>query len=273
VLWWHANQIAVDSGLSFDPITHILSISGGVRTGIVPFELDVHQGSCPATAAASYDFAVCMESGTLIKVDAAGVKTQVASGAGAAALAPVNLAPPAVATFGAGWINQGGATATAMNASLAVVADATASDSIRALLNPATTPYTVTAAFATTQRYTATNVLLTGLVLRESGTGRLIVFSVSSAGKIAGFEYANPTTYTADLFTPELYRGIGPLIWLRAANTGTTRTLSLSMDGVLFTTIYSGAGTVFLTEDQVGIAVDSGANLPVSMTVYHYAQQ
>jgi hypothetical protein len=158
------------------------------------------------------------------------------------------------------WVNQGGATETAVQNALVLSAPFSAGSSnwrIRQQTIGANTVLTV--AMLITQELQTFRQ--SGIVLRESGTGKLILLEVSvqNAGIFLQVgRYSNPTTFNATPFATPII-GIGQLLWLRVAITGgTTLVYSISSDGVNFVAIFSESKTAFMAggPDQWGYGTD-----------------
>jgi hypothetical protein len=208
-------------------------------------------------------------------------------GGGGATFSPPYVTPDSVSYYGpvyaftrpstllTTWTNQGGATVTATNQSLLMVAPGALTGELRLYANTITVPYTITAAFSVSMRGgTATNNEVAGIGIRDVG-GKLIQYGVTNSGQLVGFNYTNSTTFASTVFTAENYRPVGPLVWLKLQNNSTNRILSVSSDGVGWTQISSVAAGTFLTETSGGMVTSSasGATFPVSMNLYSWLVQ
>lgn len=121
----------------------------------------------------------------------------------------------------------------------------------------------------------STSNSLTGIALRNSSSGQIIIFglqqfgAINSQSRFIGYRFTNPTTYHSDLGTPGTtfrFANIadGATIWFRAALSGGVVTFSVSLDGAHWRSIYTETVATFLTTfDQVGL-VSYGSNQPAT---------
>jgi hypothetical protein len=172
------------------------------------------------------------------------------------------IAPPAVAGFT--WVNQGGASATDANGSIILRAPTSAGSNARCLVTAAPTPpYTVTVALL--PGLIGTNATSTGLIFRESSSGKLSACSFGfdlGRPEYCTDKWTNPSTYVGHYATVPSGTVRGPLIWLRIQDDGTQRNCFVGADGRNWILLHAVARTDFLTADMVGIYVDAntGAN-------------
>lgn len=113
----------------------------------------------------------------------------------------------------------------------------------------------------------------TGLVLRESSSGKLIAFWSSFNG-IGGLQVEKYSSYIAtsagylpNIFTPQ------DAVWLRVTNDGTNLTWSYSGDGHRFVQYVQKTLTDFFTAgpDEVGIGIDANnGTLPTDAFFFHW---
>lgn len=184
--------------------------------------------------------------------------------------------PPVSGDFS--WINQGSATLDTSTLSYAILlsapANASASVNMRVKSAPAT-PYTITALIVPAMSSSGFN--LAGLVFRQSSDGKLITCGLQSDPNTFSFsqgwsvgKWTNATTFSAAYTLTDPYAVRYPInkafFYLRIADNGTNRIVSVSNDGVNFIQLHSVGRTDFLTADQVGFFVNSnnasfGANL------------
>lgn len=110
-----------------------------------------------------------------------------------------------------------------------------------------------------------TGTVRAGLMLRQSSTGKLIVFGplMSSGAKLAAGKFDSPTAFNANYLespTSDLLYGMPQ--WMRIRDDGTNRYFEYSYNGELWMQFHTPVGcTDFLTPDQAGIAgvnIDSG---------------
>lgn len=161
--------------------------------------------------------------------------------------------PPALGSWT--WVNQNGAAANTTNGFLNLISPLTSGDNFNLLVVAApSTPYTKTA-FLNFLYFS-----FAGLVFRESGSGKIVVYGFadnSGATTMAAIKYTSPTAFSAIYSQVNLHVFNTPGIWLRIADNGTSRISSYSLDGVNFFAFHTVARTDFLTADQVGIAINA----------------
>jgi hypothetical protein len=172
------------------------------------------------------------------------------------------IPPPAPSSLT--WINQGGATATAVNGAIQFVTPANSGDSIRALVKayPAT-PFTFTIGF-TAAKPSALNFFRTGIAIGD-GT-KIVTFSSSFASSISLYsdllEYAtwsNSTTFGGTQTATVGVTSVGQLIFITVTDDGTLITAWAStspydLKRLQFAQI---ARTSFLTPSLIGIFQDA----------------
>lgn len=170
----------------------------------------------------------------------------------------VLLTPPIDANFA--WVNQGGATVTLGKFGIALMAPfsgaGTRSLRIRDKAAPAT-PYTIVAGIMCTSIH-----LTTGSNEVEFGVG----FRNAAAGTLAGAffdsfqvtprslnirKYTNPTTFSADYLNFDSNGHSNHVMWIKLADDGVNRIISISADGYNFIQLHSVGRTDFLTADRV----------------------
>jgi hypothetical protein len=171
------------------------------------------------------------------------------------------------------WVNQGSATIdiTHGGAILSVPAGA-GSDALRLRVKsiPAA-PYTVTVAFIPLFPFPS-NFNACGIALRDSGSGKIITFGLSSDSTqwatsqvLSIIKWTNATTFSA-FYTPTptvaaSYAALtpyqmGPCLWLRIRDDNSNRVLSISSDGETFHQLHTVGRTDFITPDQIGFFVN-----------------
>lgn len=111
---------------------------------------------------------------------------------------------------------------------------------------------------------------ISGIVLRESSTGRLIVFGLgyntTTNVCIQVVRYTNQTTFSAAQLNQSITTmppGVAPN-WLRIRDDGTNRYFDYSINGVDWATAYSESRATFMTANQIGYGVNnvaSGSNV------------
>jgi hypothetical protein len=171
------------------------------------------------------------------------------------------------------WVNQGAATATAVDGAeeLVMPAPLLSADSIHmrvqnvAAHTPITPPYTVTTAFYA--GLDPENNTSCGMVFRESSTGKLIFFrlmyddtAISKRDLVISLDkYTNQTTISGNYSVTSSSVLKSNLIWMQIQDDNTNLIFSVSNDGQNFEQIDSRSRTDFLLTgpDQIGIGVNS----------------
>jgi hypothetical protein len=167
--------------------------------------------------------------------------------------------PPASGSFT--WQNQGGASVANYDFGMTMTVPYSASLNVRSLLVAApTAPYRRRLRFSMTPWRTD---VLAGIVLRESGTGKLIVMGVQGTAGTPGLYfnwYNSDTSFNSAKVTTKLQAGAA-YVWLSLYNDNTNHIFQTSPDGESWTTIYSEAKGAFITPTHIGI---HGINLGTS---------
>lgn len=190
------------------------------------------------------------------------------------------LTPPVES--GLAWVNQGGASINSDNGFTYLLSPPTNGEDyhIRVKSTPGST-YTLTmAAIFNFSPVGGTNVNNGGLLVRESSTGKFIVFclnrrtDVATGIQLSIYRFTNPTTYTSQAFAVTTWATFaGQPIWLRIVDDGTNLIFSISNDGFNFVKVYEEARASFLTANQYGYGLNpyssAGASYEVGMSVLH----
>lgn len=167
------------------------------------------------------------------------------------------------------WVNQGSATAAVAQSCVKLVhpaAGGSGTDWAMVFQTMPGTPWEVTAKLWVNPSTVGSTFLFAGLVLRDSGSGKLISFHVDNAGGLNGAHYTNPTTYAGtnafSSITSSTYpfaditasrQGLVPY-YLRIQDNGTSFVWQFSSNGIVWTTCGTEGRTAFLAApDQVGI--------------------
>jgi hypothetical protein len=139
------------------------------------------------------------------------------------------------------WVNQGGATETAVGNALVLAAPAS-TDNIRArtvAIGMAET--TLTVLVACTSQFTNSHVC--GVGFRESGTQKLVEFgnALTSAGAFVQINcYTDPTTYFSTPFaSPANFGQFTGTIWFQIVKSGGNLSYRTSNDGVNFVELFT----------------------------------
>lgn len=173
------------------------------------------------------------------------------------------------------WVNQGSATATKDpdDNSIVLQADFDTGDNWRMLVKSIpSTPYTITMAFQIL--LAGRNYCSTGLVLRDSGSGKIVNHGPGFDDSIEWcwrqINWTNPTTFSADAISGTQSR-IPPGInmhWVRLTDDGTDRKFYVSLDGKYWLLIKSVSHSSFLTADQYGFGFDTNNPLSAIFKLY-----
>lgn len=166
---------------------------------------------------------------------------------------------PMSSTEAATWVNQGTATFTTSAPVLYLEGPNGGNGvNLRGLVRslPAT-PFTVIAAVRLLAFGGNTNNTKGGLILRESGTGKLVSFGIGAAGAVTTDAYASATS-TSSIASQVSSMLNGAIEWLKIADNGTNRVLSFSHDGIQWMQFDSRTRSSNFTTapDQIGIFID-----------------
>lgn len=173
------------------------------------------------------------------------------------------LTTPVLGDFS--WTNQGGATITQIEQGVYLEAPAAAGENLRLRTKTApSAPYTITMGYI--PNLLLQNYHTGGVVLRESGTGKIMIAGLGWNGALQPRVYAftNATTYGSfNTPTPaSTWFSQGAVHWIRVNRTGSTLTWYWTQDGIHWRTLLSEAMTTHFTTapDEVGYAVNVGGD-------------
>jgi hypothetical protein len=114
------------------------------------------------------------------------------------------------------------------------------------------TPWDLYLRFTPTDSF-GTNVQF-GLVLRNSTSGKILVFAYNSNTTFTIQEWSSATVFSSTLFTVTVSSGMVPPVWMHISNDGTTLTFERSTNGVDWTSIGTRALASFMSSiDQIGV--------------------
>jgi len=176
------------------------------------------------------------------------------SGTGSGYMAAITPPPSA----GWSWVNQGSATVTTVENAECLATPASSGDNIRARTRPIpSAPYYVTALFV--PNFFPINFLHAGLTLRESSSGKLrnFGFGYANGGMLLLNQYTGPTSFSSTPFNTSGGYWTPGATWLRIGddNAGNFK-FWYSLDGRVWTLLYTTTPTTFCTPDEVGIFVN-----------------
>lgn len=156
------------------------------------------------------------------------------------------------------WVNQGSASVASNGSSLYLTAPSNGgSNSARMRVHTApSAPYSFTAKLNLQCDWSESGYGSGGVGFRESSSGKMVtceVWTQTGGGGSFIFRVVKWTDSTNISSTPvnANYYGYGDL-FIRLADNGTNRIISVSPDGINFIAINTEARTTFLTADQVG---------------------
>lgn len=169
------------------------------------------------------------------------------------------------------WVNQGPAGVSTTDGPTVLTTPGNAGDSLRMRVEnvsaeePTAAPYKLVVGFMPT--LDSTDQTSCGVVFRESGTDKVIYFSIKydttvvskSDFVISLDKYDNATTYNSTYKVISANPLKGSTVWLRVTDTGTDLRWSYSPDGLNFTILDEHPIDDFFTTgpNQIGIAVNS----------------
>lgn len=170
--------------------------------------------------------------------------------------------PPAVSSLT--WVNQGSATADETYGGILMTGVADAAVNLRMLVasTPAT-PWTKTA-FIIPMCYPG-NYTTVGMVFRQSSDGKVAAGYLQVVDNTLSYrseKFTDATTFSASYTALQINHVLAgsPGIFLQLGDDGVNRTVKWSTNGKVFHTLHSVGRTDFLTANQVGFVVYSGAN-------------
>jgi hypothetical protein len=175
------------------------------------------------------------------------------------------------------WANQGGASVSTSFGGIYLTAPAGAGTNHRMYVKSTpSTPYTITAALQGEIFGGIANNGF-GMVLRESGSGKLItiIFQGEGSGQILYVaKWTNATTFSAAYLGGSNWY-MQPPRFFRIADNGTNRSYSVSYNGQQFYTLVSGQSrTDFLTADQIGFFANSqNATWPANALLLSWVEE
>jgi len=173
------------------------------------------------------------------------------------------------------WVNQGGASVDADHGGIFLLAPANAGASLRVRKKSApSTPYTIDIGFV--MQAERDNSRDAGFVWRQSSDGKLVTVALgvttATMLSISLLKWTDATTYSA-LYAVTSWEKWTPICWLRCADTGANRVVSVSCDRRHWEQIHSVGRTDFLTADEVGFfANESNNTYQCGMELLHWEE-
>lgn len=151
------------------------------------------------------------------------------------------------------WVNQGAASGFQSGPGI-VIRGPAATVNLRCLVKalPAASGYTLICPMWFIGP--SATVACAGLVLRESGTGKLTTIATLENGTLEIQKWTDPTTFSALYATDASpnWHNYGKPLYQRLQDNGTSRTYSVSQEGTHWKVLHSVGRTDFLTPDQYG---------------------
>ncbi len=169
------------------------------------------------------------------------------------------------------WVNQGGASVSVTNGGIYLQIPASASQSVRIRKQAAPgAAYSITAAFIPNTRNVVTGgYQYCGIGFRESGTGKMRTLQIeknTTDTRVTVTSYNSETSSAGNEYNE--YFTISHVVFLRIADDlSSTRTYSVSFDGIHFLPIYTDTRTTFLTADEVFFFANETADKGHGMTL------
>lgn len=158
------------------------------------------------------------------------------------------------------WVNQSTATATTSNGSLLLYHASASGDNTSIIVqNVPATPWTITA--KCTFVGPPTNVVFGGLAVRDSGTGKLVLYGPgeNSGRMMQVYNFTNPTASSAQVIET-LNAAFWSWTYWRIKDDGTNMIFSFSFDGISYYPAKTVTRTSFLANpNQFGLFIYAGA--------------
>jgi len=178
--------------------------------------------------------------------------------------------PPDLTSFT--WINQGDASVINDKGYIFMRAPKSATDNIRIQKKSIpSSPYTITLGFV--PGFIPLNSLHVGLVLRESGSSKLITFTLqyNNGYTLGVYGWTNPTAFnTSYLQIPFYYP---QWLFMRIVDDNTLIHYQISTDGFNFIEAFSHSRTAFLTANECGFYIDPiNPNYDVGVTIFGWVE-
>lgn len=182
------------------------------------------------------------------------------------------MTPPISGDFS--WVNQGGASIDTTYGGIYLLAPGAAGNNIRARVKATPgTPFTVTICCIPQMKLSSTNCC--GLVIQESGTGKLITFArygdSVGGGLLHIFNWSSPTAYAGSYFNA----GRSPVspLFLRYTDDGANRLYSWSADGQHFEQVFTHVNNTYLVADRIGFFADAeDVTFPTAITLLSWKE-
>jgi hypothetical protein len=169
---------------------------------------------------------------------------------------------------GFSWVNQGVATISTANGGLHMNAIGSGSTDVhlRVMTTPQAAPYALYASFI--PLLDASNQTSSGILLRESGTGKFVFFRlmydttsvVAKSDLVLSIDkYTTPTTAPVNYLTASASIIASPVVMLRIIDDGTNLYFSVGNNELYYWTAFTVSRTDFMATgpDQIGYAVSS----------------
>jgi hypothetical protein len=170
------------------------------------------------------------------------------------------LSPVADPSGSFAWVNQGGAAVATTHGALVLSAPASATHQVRARVKTApSAPYTLTVAMRIASLSTfSTDAPQGGIVLRNSGDGKLVTLSYSPAtGEIVQQNWTDHDSVSGSNVHP-VFGLPSDKVWLQIEDNNTNRYYRVSADGWNWLDLANVVRSSHTTPDQVGFFASAG---------------
>jgi hypothetical protein len=153
------------------------------------------------------------------------------------------------------WVNQGSSTIVTTPGYFNLSVPGSASITSSAYVRTVSVPYTsIIMGFQTNWGLNTAGDYYAGLALRDSGTGKLVFYGVTtSANKLAIIAMNSATSFSGNKLGETATNYQGPWWFFKVTNDSTNRKYYVSQDNRTYEQVYTEASGTFLTENQAGI--------------------
>lgn len=187
----------------------------------------------------------------------------------------LNTSVPATNTLT--WINQGGASVTEYaNFGFVLMVPASSENNIRGVCSSLTASgYAMTA--GTITNIHTTNYSGTGIIMRNTTTGNIMLYGVGNDGVLAVSRWNGLASFS-QVMSSITIQGIGKPIFLRVTDGTGSRVYSYSFDGRVFIDMFSEANNAWIgapgagANNQIGVFVNVNniSTAPGYISIFHY---
>lgn len=104
-------------------------------------------------------------------------------------------------------------------------------------------------------------VLFTGIALRESSSGKLLLHAMGDGGRVTTFQFSSPTSFTTDIHHNDMAHPANPMFLRIIKHSDTNFEFLYSPDGLAWAESIGNINP-FLTPDQIGFFCNNEMNDP-----------